>query len=182
MPRFRYRDAWRLRSYVTNHFVTEIPFAGLRMRLYEKVGRIDFEEVGSGVVLLGTRFWFPDRVRIGRDSLIGREVRVEAGGGVVIGRHVNIEHAVRLQTGTHDISSPAFQAEYAPIAIHDYAWLCEACMVLGGVTVGKGAVVAAGAVVTRDVAPYTVVGGVPARPIGTRPEVAPTPQWRPSFN
>jgi maltose O-acetyltransferase len=54
------------------------------------------------------------------------------------------------------------------VVIEDHAWLGTRAMVLPGVTVGRGAVVAAGAVVTKDVPPYTIVGGVPARVIGQR--------------
>jgi len=71
-------------------------------------------------------------------------------------------------TGGHDIQKPHFPGIYEKIKIEDYAWLGVNSVVLKGVTIGKGAVVAAGAVVTKDVPPYTVVGGVPAKPIGTR--------------
>jgi maltose O-acetyltransferase len=64
--------------------------------------------------------------------------------------------------------SPDFAGRTAPVVIEDFAWLGSRAMVLPGVTVGKGAVVAAGAVVTRDVPPYAIVGGVPARVIGER--------------
>jgi len=66
------------------------------------------------------------------------------------------------------MQDPLFPEAFAPITICDYVWLGSRAMVLPGVTVGEGAVIAAGAVVTKDVDPYTVVGGVPARPIGTR--------------
>ena len=56
------------------------------------------------------------------------------------------------------------------VRIEDYAWLCSHCIILPGVTIGKGAVVASGAVVTKDIEPWTVVGGVPAKPIGKREE------------
>ena len=63
---------------------------------------------------------------------------------------------------------PLFPEVLAPVTVCDYAWVGSRAMILPGVTVGEGAVVAAGAVVTRDVAPYSVVAGVPARPVGTR--------------
>ena len=64
---------------------------------------------------------------------------------------------------------PLFLEALAPIVVGDYAWLGSKAMVLPGVKIGKGAVVAAGAIVTKDVSPFTVVGGIPARPIGERP-------------
>ena len=63
---------------------------------------------------------------------------------------------------------PRFVTETQPVVIENYAWIGMRAMILPGVTIGEGAVVAAGAVVSRDVAPYTVVGGVPAKPIGRR--------------
>jgi maltose O-acetyltransferase len=57
-----------------------------------------------------------------------------------------------------------------PVTIHDHAWISARAIILPCVTIGQGAVVAAGAVVTRDVPEYSIVGGVPAKPIGTRPK------------
>jgi acetyltransferase-like isoleucine patch superfamily enzyme len=68
----------------------------------------------------------------------------------------------------HDPQSSNFGSVSEPVVIEDYAWLSCRSVVLPGVTVGKGAVVAAGAVVTKPVEPYTIVGGVPAKPIGKR--------------
>ncbi|HPU00025.1 MAG TPA: DapH/DapD/GlmU-related protein, partial [Armatimonadota bacterium] len=75
---------------------------------------------------------------------------------------------VHLITAQHDMNDPDFANVLAPIVIEDYVWIGSRATVLPGVRIGRGAVVAAGAVVTRDVAPLTVVGGVPARPIGER--------------
>lgn len=68
----------------------------------------------------------------------------------------------------HDPQCPNFGVESAPVVIEDYAWLSCRSIILPGVTVGKGAVVAAGAVVTKSVESYTIVGGIPAKPIGKR--------------
>ena len=65
-----------------------------------------------------------------------------------------------------DLDAPG---KSAPITIEDDVWLATRAVVLKGVTVGRGAVVATGAVVTKDVPPYTLVAGVPARPIRTLP-------------
>ena len=71
-------------------------------------------------------------------------------------------------TGGHDVQHRNFPGIYEKIKIEDYAWLGVNCVVLKGITIGKGAVVAAGAVVTKDVPEYTIVGGIPAKPIGKR--------------
>lgn len=68
----------------------------------------------------------------------------------------------------HDPQSPDFADQGGEVVIGDRVWIAYRAVIMPGVTLGEGAVVAAGAVVTQDVAPYTIVGGVPARPIGTR--------------
>lgn len=71
-------------------------------------------------------------------------------------------------TAEHDIDDPYFVGTEAPVHIGDYAWISSRATILPGVRIGNGAVVAAGAVVTKDVPDYTVVGGVPAKLIGVR--------------
>jgi acetyltransferase-like isoleucine patch superfamily enzyme len=88
----------------------------------------------------------------------------------VIGRNVNLSSEVLIRTAQHDYQSPDFKTVFHPVKIEDYVWLGPRCIILPGVTVGEGAVVAAGAVVTKDVEPYTLVGGVPAKKIGERPK------------
>jgi maltose O-acetyltransferase len=66
------------------------------------------------------------------------------------------------------VDSPSFEARYEPIAIDDWAWIATNAIVLAGVTIGEAAVIAAGAVVTKDVPPYSIVGGNPAKTIGER--------------
>ena len=73
-----------------------------------------------------------------------------------------------LITSNHLKDDPYFGVEDKPITIEDYAWVGSRATVLPGVTIGRGAVVAAGAVVTKDVPAYAVVGGVPAKVIGER--------------
>ena len=68
----------------------------------------------------------------------------------------------------HDISSPIMELTFAPITIGSNCWIAGRTIVMPGVTIGDGAVVGAGAVVTKDVAPWMVVGGNPAREIKRR--------------
>ncbi len=87
---------------------------------------------------------------------------------IIIGKNVNISSQVIILTGDHDPQDKHFKYRGRSVIIEDYVWLSTRSMILPGVTIGKGAVVAAGAVVTKDVPPYTIVGGVPARKIGDR--------------
>jgi maltose O-acetyltransferase len=81
---------------------------------------------------------------------------------------VSISPDVTVLTSQHLYDDPTFALVSRPVVIEDYVWIGTRAMVMPGVTIGRGAVVAAGAVVTKDVAPLEVVGGVPARPIGRR--------------
>ena len=92
----------------------------------------------------------------------------ERGGKIIIGNCVDIAQEVRIWTLQHDYNSTDYKAVGNDVKIEDYAWIASRCTILPGVRIGKGAVVATGAVVTKDVLDYTVVGGIPARKIGVR--------------
>ena len=110
----------------------------------------------------------PWRLTIGRGSIVGDHAILDARGGLIIGDNVNLSTNVAIWTGQHDYQSPVFAYVTAPVHIGNYVWLSFRTTILPGVTVGEGAVVAAGAVVTKDVPPYTIVAGIPARVIGAR--------------
>jgi maltose O-acetyltransferase len=87
---------------------------------------------------------------------------------VSIGSHVDIASEVLIYNSEHSLESPEFTATTAAVTIEDYVFIGPRSIILPGVTIGKGAIVAAGAVVTKDVAPGCIVAGIPARPIGDR--------------
>lgn len=116
------------------------------------------------------RIFPPFTADFGKNITFGKHVFVNSGcrfqdqGGIVIGDGVLIGHNVVIATINHDVNpNMARKNHYAPVTIGNYAWIGSNATILPGVTVGTWAVVAAGAVVTKDVEPYTVVGGVPAR-------------------
>jgi acetyltransferase-like isoleucine patch superfamily enzyme len=157
-----------LRTYVLNHVVNRIPFVALRQRAYAALG-VRLEDHSTGMIMLHTEVNDPEDLSIGSHCIIGRACVLDARGGIKIGRSVNIGSGASLQTGKHLVDSPDFAYEFLPIVVGDRAWIAEGARILAGVTIGEGAVVAAGSVVTKDVEPYTVVGGVPARHIRDRP-------------
>jgi acetyltransferase-like isoleucine patch superfamily enzyme len=108
------------------------------------------------------------KVSIGANTIINWDCMLYITGGLVIGKNVSIAAGVWLVTGSHDMNHPSFLEFYKPIVIEDYVWIGMRATILGGVTIGKGAVVMTGAVVTRDVPPYSVVGGIPARIVTQR--------------
>lgn len=106
---------------------------------------------------------------VGARSQIGNGAILDARGGITIGSDVNFSTAVNIWTGQHDWQSNTFAYQRAPVTIGDHAWISTRVTILPGVTIGEGAVIAAGSVVTKDVPAYALVGGVPGKQIGERP-------------
>ena len=100
--------------------------------------------------------------------MFGIDIGADATVALRFGNNVSISPEVSLITSNHLKDDPAFGIEDKPIVIEDYAWVGSRATVLPGVTIGKGAIVAAGSVVTKDVPAFAVVGGVPAKVIGQR--------------
>ena len=108
------------------------------------------------------------RVSIGASTVIEHGCLLSTIGGLVIGEHVRISPGVWLITQRFDADDPLDAEMYAPIVIDDYAWIGPRAMVTGGVTIGTGAVVQAGALATQDVEPHGIANGVPARVVSRR--------------
>jgi acetyltransferase-like isoleucine patch superfamily enzyme len=159
--------------YLTNRVVAQIPFYALRHAWYRRVLGM---RIGEGSALLMDLYLHirgrarPGQpgIAIGRWCVINQRCSLDGRGGLVIGDYVDLSPGVWVLTDGHDAHDPRFPEVLAPVTIADHAWIGTRALILPGVTIGEGAVVAAGAVVTRDVDPYTIVAGVPARPIGTR--------------
>lgn len=166
--RLHARGAIPDRDYLLNHVVARIPLVGLRMSAYAALG-IQFDERGTTNISLGVQFWDGAQLTIGARSTIGQSCYIDARGGVRIDSDVSVSRGVSIVTAEHVIDDPDFGAIVAGVHLGSRSWLGIGAIVLPGVTVGEGAVVAAGAVVTKDVEPYVVVGGAPARPLRTRP-------------
>ncbi len=159
-------------KYVTNHVISRIPSHTLRNAWLRRVLGWDLGPnatilMGQYIQMAGIRH-SGKRVAIGTDTVINRGCLLYTTGGLVIGEHVSISSGVWLVTGSHLMNDPEFSDIYRPIAIDDYAWIGSRATILAGVTIGRGAVVMAGAVVSRDVPPYAVVGGVPAQVVSMR--------------
>ena len=120
------------------------------------------------IIYGGAEVRSPRNVRVGKRSSIGHHAILDGRRGLTIGDNMNLGTGVWIWTLDHDPQSPDFGATGGPVVIEDYAWVSCRAVILPGVRIGKGAVVAAGAVVTKDVPPYATVGGVPAKVIGAR--------------
>jgi maltose O-acetyltransferase len=133
-----------------------------------------FESSGVGVnVHRGARFGTGRNIKVGNYTNLGENVRLNGRGGIKLGDHVLMGPDVIIYTGTHtydDISVPLQRQamRYALVTIGDDVWLGARVIILPGVTIGKGCIVGANAVVTRDLPPYTIAVGIPARVIKYR--------------
>jgi acetyltransferase-like isoleucine patch superfamily enzyme len=173
--------------YATNHIISHVPFFALRHAWYRhmlgwQIGPKVAIYLGQEVYMSGLRT-SSKRVSIGQGTTINPGCFLYTTGGITIGDQVSISRGVWLVTGSHDMNHPRFPDSYMPIAIGNYVWIGVRATILAGVTIGEGAVVMAGAVVTRDVPPYAVVGGVPARVVAQRQLQNPSYEmdWRPLF-
>jgi putative colanic acid biosynthesis acetyltransferase WcaF len=168
-------------EWVLNHVVNRVPFASWRMAAYRASG-VRMADHRTGIVMLGTEVVRPDRLALGRNTIVGPHCLLDARGGVELGDNVNIGGHTRFMTAKHRVQDPDFGDEYGPVIVGDRVWIALGATVLGNVRIGEGAVVAANATVTRDVAPYTIVAGTPAQPIGERTrelryELSYRPNW-----
>ncbi len=141
-----------------------LPF-WLRPALYKVCG---FDIARSATLQGGIRFFHIGRLTVGESSLINRGVYLDNRGGLTIGSQVSIAHDARIYTLGHEIHGGTFADKPNPVRIDDYAVIFAGAMVMPGVHLGTGAVVMAGAVVTKSVPPYRIVGGNPAVDIGPR--------------
>jgi len=146
-----------------------IPFHIVRSALYRGLFGVDLPH--DSVVYWRCRFFVPDGVHIGHRSIIGNDAFLDGRNGLYIGNDVSIAAEVRIYTMEHDIASTDFAMSGASVRVDDWAFIGPRVTILPGVRIGEGAVVAAGAVVTSDVEPWTMVGGVPATFIKNRPIV-----------
>ena len=120
----------------------------------------------------GITIWWPERISIGSSSL-NEDTHLNGFGGITIGDHVLIGHRCTFFSDEHNFENPNeliwFQNRNpAPIIVADDVYFGCNVVVLSGVTIGRGAVIGAGSVVTKDVPPLAIVGGIPARIIRYR--------------
>ena len=137
--------------------VGRLPSASARTALYGLMGLT----VGRRVHIYGgMEIRSPGRITIGDGSVVGLNAILDGREGITIGRNVNLSSEVAIWTLQHDPQAADFGTKGGPVVVEDRAWLSFRCTVLPGVTIGEGAVVAAGSIVTKDVAPFTIVAGV----------------------
>ena len=170
---------------MTLRYAAETVLAGLRrFRTWTKLkSKRKFLTYGPDVhVGAGTRLWAPHHIRIGRSVYIGKQVSIEANADIgdycmlanrvaFVGRHDHdmrqLGVPIRFASWIADQDTPPELSE-EEVRLEPDVWVGYGSILLTGIVVGRGAVVAAGAVVTKSVPPYAIVAGVPAKIVGHR--------------
>ena len=176
---FKYSRVKHLFRYISNTLVSQLPWLKLRMVWW----RIFFDIGQESTVMKGFNVRQLDNIKIGRRTNINPSCMFDSRGGeIFIGDYVDISPEVNIWTLQHNTQSPVFETIGGSVSIEDFVWIGNRAIILPGVTIGRGSVVAAGSVVTRSVEPNSIVGGVPARKIGNRNIVhKPREAYRPLF-
>ena len=149
--------------------VSQVPSHHFRNFVYRNVYCVDMAP--KVVIYYGTEIREPYKIRIGCGSIIGDRAILDGRNGIEIGENVNLSSNVSIWTEQHDHRDSFFRCDTqtkTPVKIGNRVWIGPNALILHSVEIGEGAVVAAGAVVTKSIEPYTIVAGVPAKKIGER--------------
>lgn len=160
-PYYRKMRLWRIVNVTLFPLLSPLKRNALLRKFGAEIGK-------GGIIYRSARIYAPWDLKIGNWTVIGPRVSIYNKTKVEIGDEVVVSQDVFLCTASHDITSPSLALVAKPITIGSVAWIAAKSIVLPGVTIGEGAVVGAGSVVTKDVDSWTVVGGNPARFIKKR--------------
>lgn len=152
--------------------IGKIPSNTIRKVIYRMLcGRIE----SNVTIHFGTEIRCPRKLYISKGTIIGDNAILDARCGLTLGQNVNLSSNVSIYTLQHDHRDPYFRCNETQkkmsVEIDDRVWLGSNVIVLPGVHIGEGSVCCAGCVVTKDVPPYSVVAGIPAKIVGDRPRV-----------
>lgn len=151
--------------FLTNSVLPNIPSQTIRNRGLRLLG----VQMSSNVKLYsGFSVRNPRKLIIEDGVSIGPKVLLDARCGLIIRKNAVIAYDAIIWTLNHDYNDCFFSGKGAPVVIGSYSWICSRAIILPGVKIGEGAIVASGAIVTKDVAPYSIVAGIPAKVVGER--------------
>ena len=122
----------------------------------------------DSTIHLNANFFKPSGIKIGHNTIIGYGAFLDGRGKLTIGDHVDIASDVMIYTDEHNLNDPDFGNSFAPVIVGNHVFIGPRAIILPGVKIGNGAVVAAGAVVTKDIPDFEIWGGVPAKKISER--------------
>lgn len=142
-----------------------IPIHSLRRFFYRLYG---IKINSSSTIHMYANFYNPRNITIGNDTIVGDHCFLDGRAPLSVGNHVGIATQVLIYNDEHDINSSNYGNNFGPVTIKDYVFIGPRAIILPNVTIGRGAVVAAGAVVTKDIPDMEIWGGVPAKKINDR--------------
>ena len=146
-------------------YTASLPSHKLRCAIYRMFGM----KIGASTHIYGgVEFRELGNITLAESVIVGHDCVLDGRGGLEIGANVNLSSEVTVWTLTHDPQSSTFATTSGKVTILRDAWIGYRATVLPGVTIGEGAVVASGAIVTKDVAAFDIVAGVPAKTVGKR--------------
>lgn len=150
---------------IFNSIIKRIPLTMLRMSIYRMVSHIGNKSyIGLKVTMRS-----PRHIHIGNHTLINKNVLLDGRScPIIIGDNVDIAQDSRIWTAEHDLHDDYHAGLAKPVIIEDYVWIASNVTILPGVHIHRGAVVATGSIVTKEVSEMAIVAGVPAKVIGTR--------------
>lgn len=161
----RFYNWWLDFELMLLRFVGHIPIHSVRKFCYRLAG----VKIGKGSTIhMWCNFFDPRGISIGEDTIIGSHAFLDGRAPLRIGNHVDIASEVMIYNSEHNVHREDMAAVEEPVIIEDYAFIGPRVIILPGIKIGRGAVVAAATVVTHDVSPGKIVGGVPAREIEER--------------
>lgn len=167
-------------DYISNHYINKIPFYAIRHFYYRNVVGL---KMGKGSSIHLNTYIRGSNIVIGENTVINRQCNLSGKGSLVIGSNTSISQSVYIVTADHDVHSDDFALRYHNINIGNYVFVGSRATIIGNVTIGDGSVICAGAIVTKDVKEYTIVAGIPAKPIGIRrKDLKYNPKWMGLFD
>ena len=152
--------------WVTNHIVSTVPVLRWRMLWYRTL--MGFELDRRSAILRDVRFARRGNLRLAAGAVVNNGCRLDNRRLIDVGANASISYGCHVFTKGHAIDDQDFTTVAAPVVIVPRSWLCALAIISPGVTINEGAVVLTGAVVSGDVAAFTVVGGNPARYVRDR--------------
>ncbi len=160
-----------MKNAVCNFFATTELFLGYLRGLWIRL--LAMRSEGRLVIMKDCTIAAPHRISFGKNVFINQECLLDPHGGIYIGSNVIIGHRTQIYTINHKFKQKNVPIRYQgsetkPVIIEDDVWIAAGCIILPSVTIGTGAIIAAGSVVTKDVQAYSIVGGNPAKLIRMR--------------
>ena len=162
-----YFSGWKtsITWYFINHFLAYFPSRNFRKFMLRLFGA----KIGINVTIFsGFHIRAPQKLYIEDGCSIGPKVLLDSRNGLKIGKNVTIAYEAIIWTLNHDYNDIDFRGIGNEVIINEFAWICSRSIILPGVTIGKGAVIASGAIVTKNVGDFEIWGGIPAKRIGYR--------------